>query len=92
MEGILPTLERAVHYPNEDFVIAGDMIAVEGTTSGRTSSGVEWQGGQTPAGRFCNVFVVTDGLIKRMHIYLDPDYGSADAQRFLWPDRSNGPW
>ena len=34
--------------------------------------------------RLCNVFEFRGDLICRMHIYLDPDYGGEDKDRFLW--------
>src|SRR6201982_271438 len=37
------------------FLAAGDYNVVEGTSHGRLS-GTSWTGGQTPGGRFCNVF------------------------------------
>lgn len=67
------------------FVEQGDQVVVEGTSSGTTADGVQWRGGSTPGGRFCSVFDVRDGKIQRMYVYLDPDYGNADADRYPWP-------
>lgn len=62
-----------------------DFVTVEGTTAGSDAAGNRWAGGETPGGRFCSVFeFAPDGLITRMHIYLDPDYTSQDGDRFLW--------
>lgn len=59
-------------------------VTVEGKTRGLTARGVSWQGGASPGGRFASVFEFDGHLISRMHIYLDPDYGGADRDRFLW--------
>ena len=45
---------------------------------------IAWAGGETPGGRFCNVFHFRDGKIDRIYVYLDPDYGGEDRDRFLW--------
>ena len=69
------------------FISSGPYLVVEGTTRGSMKNGKAWAGGETPGGRFCNVFEFRGNLICRVHIYLDPDYGGADQQRFLWGDR-----
>jgi hypothetical protein len=80
------------HASDMSFVELGNHVLVEGTTEGTGFDGVTWHGGRTPGGRFCSVFVFEDtGLISRMHIYLDPDYTSADKSGFVWPERS-GEW
>src|SRR6267378_3068553 len=56
---------------------------VEGMSQGRMS-GKSWAGGETPGGRFCNVFKFRDGRIMSLHIYLDPDYTGEDEARFRW--------
>jgi hypothetical protein len=61
-----------------------DLMTVEGTTRGQMKNGKSWAAGTTPGGRFCNVFQFRGQLISRLHIYLDPDYVSEDAPRFLW--------
>ena len=66
------------------FIGAGDRVAVEGTTRGVLQDGRRWAAGETPAGRFCNVFEFRDGLIKRLHVYLDPDIAGAHEDGFLW--------
>ena len=53
-------------------------------------SGKSWAGGQTPGGRFCNLFKFRDGRISNLHVYLDPDYTGEDEARFRWG--SNRPW
>jgi hypothetical protein len=66
------------------FIGSGDVLAVEGAVRGRLRAGQEWIPGVTPAGRFVDVFEFRDGLISRLHIYIDPDYGGEDEARFLW--------
>ncbi|MEY9148745.1 hypothetical protein ABIF00_006729 [Bradyrhizobium elkanii] len=65
------------------YVARDPYVVVEGTTMGKIE-GKEWEGGKTPGGRFANVFEIRDNLIKRCHIYLDPDYTSEDEPRFRW--------
>jgi len=62
---------------------SGDYLVVEGTSHGKMS-GKSWAGGQTPGGRFCNLFKFTDGRISSLRIYLDPDYTGEDEARFRW--------
>jgi ketosteroid isomerase-like protein len=69
------------------YIVSGDSVVVEGTTFGVGAGGRKWRGGETPGGRFASVFKFRDGLIARMHIYLDPDYVSQDTDRFLWGDK-----
>ena len=66
------------------FIAAGHHVVVEGTTRGAMKDGKSWAGGETPGGRFCNVFELDGGLITRVHVYLDPDYTSEDTARFRW--------
>jgi ketosteroid isomerase-like protein len=65
-------------------VVDGDSVAAEGMTSGIATGGVPWRGGQTHAGRFCNIFEVRNFAIERCFIYLDPDYAGADTARYPW--------
>ena len=66
------------------FISTGDLVIVEGTTRGQLKTGERWAAGETPAGRFCNVFEVKDGLITSLHVYLDPDFASTHEEAFLW--------
>lgn len=71
----------------------GSIVLVEGRTSGEDIQGNVWRGGETPGGRFCSIFEFDgDGLIARMHIYLDPDYTSRDIERFRWQRGSAQRW
>lgn len=80
--GILAEVNHNVAYTN--LVQQGDLVVVEGTTSGKTKSGVEWRAGVTHAGRWCDVFEIRDFKIQRCFIYLDPDYEGADTERYPW--------
>lgn len=63
----------------------GDMVVVEGTSTGEAGDGTEWRPDDTPGGgRWCDVFEVRDGKIHRLFIYLDPDYAGADTERYPW--------
>jgi len=77
---------QSVEHASDSFVYvaSGNLLAVEGTTRGVLKNGVRWAAGETPGGRFCNVFEFRGDLICRVHIYLDPDYGGEDQDRFLW--------
>jgi ketosteroid isomerase-like protein len=84
VKGFDGVLEHIKHdYDNMTFIPAGDHLAVEGTSSG-AMSGKTWMAGQTPGGRFCNVFRFKDGRIASVHVYLDPDYTGEDEKRFRW--------
>ncbi|MFD3459191.1 nuclear transport factor 2 family protein [Nocardia fluminea] len=79
------TLASIKHdYAYFNYVFGGDTVMVEGTSSGRTSDGVEWRAELTHAGRWCDVFEVRDNKIQRLFIYLDPDYAGADTDRYPW--------
>ncbi|QCI67031.1 nuclear transport factor 2 family protein [Phreatobacter stygius] len=62
-------------------IVAGDTIVVEGQESGVTRAGLRWPDGVVSEGRFCNVFEF-DGLkIRRIHIYVDPDFTNSHDER-----------
>jgi len=91
--GLLATLQSLVHdRAGLAFVETGRTVVVEGTTHGVMRDGTVWEGGRTPGGRFCSIFEFREKLISRMYIYLDPDYGSADRARFLWPESVSRHW
>lgn len=83
--GLLSSAKTIVH-PIESmrFVEQGTTVVVEGLFNGELHSGETWQGEETPTGRFCSVFDFKNGLISRMHIYVDPDYGSLNRAGFIW--------
>ncbi|ASU83699.1 hypothetical protein CDO52_13700 [Nocardiopsis gilva YIM 90087] len=66
------------------FYVAGDVVIVEGTTQGVTAKGIEWRGGVTHGGRWADVMEIRDFKIQRLFIYLDPDYGGEDTDRYPW--------
>lgn len=78
-------------YAYFNYVINGDTVVVEGTSSGTTADGTPWRPGVTHAGRWCDVFEIRDGRITRLFIYLDPDYADADTHRYRWlqDDKAN---
>lgn len=80
-----------IHHHHEQFnvVLEQDMVVVEGTSHGVTADGTPWRAGDTHAGRWCDVFEVRDFAIQRCFVYLDPDYGDADTDRYPWI--GNGP-
>ncbi len=80
--GILASVSHDVAYLN--FVEQGDMLVVEGTSSGSLKSGETWRAGLTHAGRWCDVFEIRDFRIQRCYVYLDPDYGGNDVERYSW--------
>jgi hypothetical protein len=91
--GLMSALKSIAHFRDRlTYVAVGNKVFVEGTTHGETKSGARWEGGRTPGGRFCSVFEFNGPLISRMYIYLDPDYGSADQDRFLWPESTSRQW
>jgi len=71
-------------YAYFNYIMQGDLVVVEGTSSGMTADGVEWRAGVTHAGRWCDVFEIRDFKIQRLFIYLDPDYAGADTARYPW--------
>jgi ketosteroid isomerase-like protein len=82
----LGTLFTSISHTPEylNIVVDGDTIAVEGMTSGVATGGAPWRGGQSHAGRFCNIFEVRNFAIERCFIYLDPDYAGEDTARYPW--------
>jgi ketosteroid isomerase-like protein len=72
------------HYDEFTYLEHGDTVVVEGTTEGETANGRSWDGRTTIAGRFCSVFQFRDGRIARMFVYLDPDLGHQDTDRYPW--------
>jgi SnoaL-like domain len=84
IKGFEGILEYSQHdYTTLNFIPSGDFLVVEGTSHGKMA-GKSWAGGETPGGRFCNVFKFKNHLISSVHVYLDPDYTSEDEARFRW--------
>ncbi len=85
----LGTLLKGIRhdYAYFNYIIQGDQVVVEGTSSGMTADNTEWRAGVTHAGRWCDVFEIRDFQIQRLFIYLDPDYAGADTARYPWLGR-----
>ncbi|SAK76652.1 SnoaL-like domain protein [Caballeronia ptereochthonis] len=79
---ILAGVSHDMTYAN--VIQQGDMVVVEGLSSGMLKNGTEWRAGTTHAGRWCDVFEIRDFKIQRCHVYLDPDYAGADTSRYPW--------
>ena len=83
--GLFARVSRISHDVESLHCVANDNdVVAEGTSRGATKGGVSWAGGNTPGGRFCNVFHFREGKIDRVHIHLDPDYAGEDRAGFLW--------
>lgn len=93
-DGVRSRIVRSSHRQDAfKYIDGGDVIVVEGCTQGLGTDNVEWCGGRTPGGRFCSVFEFDESdRIRRMYIYLDPDFTGADKDRFLWPGRAQNQW
>lgn len=90
MGGGFMQLVQSIEHNVDDFRIveSGDTVVVEGTSQGITSDGTRWSPSETGAGgRFCSVYDLRDGQIRRMAVYLDPDYGNATASQYPWSQR-----
>ncbi|MEU6140236.1 nuclear transport factor 2 family protein [Streptomyces sp. NPDC047081] len=63
---------------------SGNHVIVEGAEKGTTTSGVDFPDGVSSFGLFCNVFEFEGELIKRIHIYVDPDFANTHAEGVAW--------
>ncbi|WNZ25804.1 nuclear transport factor 2 family protein [Leptolyngbya sp. NK1-12] len=79
MTNYLEHIEHDVEKFN--YIVSGNSVVVEGTERGVTRQGIQWPDGLISQGRFCSVFEFDGTLIRRMHIYVDPDFTSADQDR-----------
>jgi len=76
------TLKSIKHdIENFNYISSGNHVVVEGTENGVTRSGIHWPDGKISQGRFCNVFEFEGSLIRRVHIYVDPDFTNSDHDR-----------
>ncbi|EHP41096.1 hypothetical protein OR16_21878 [Cupriavidus basilensis OR16] len=80
--GILASVSHDIAHAN--VIQQGDLLVVEGTSSGSLKNGETWRAGVTHAGRWCDVFEIRDFRIQRCYVYLDPDYGGNDVERYPW--------
>jgi hypothetical protein len=62
-------------------VQSGNTVVIEGTERGVTRDGTAWPDGVVSEGRFCNVFEFDGALIRRLYVYVDPDFTSRDHRR-----------
>lgn len=74
---------KSLHHDIDNFIyiINGPYVVVEGREKGMTKQGVAWPDNVISYGLFCNVFEFEGNLIKRVHIYVDPDFTSCDSER-----------
>jgi ketosteroid isomerase-like protein len=77
------SVDHVIPYLN--YVAEGPMVVAEGRTRGELASGFTWtEDDALGRGRFCNVFEIRGGKIRRLHIYQDPDYAGEDTARYPW--------
>jgi hypothetical protein len=70
------------------YYVAGNVVVVEGQTRGRLANGESWANEHPAQGKFCSVFTFEDLKIKKMWIYLDPDYADQTSSLYGWLDKS----
>ncbi|MFI5841182.1 nuclear transport factor 2 family protein [Catenuloplanes sp. NPDC051500] len=63
---------------------SGNYVIVEGAEKGTTTSGVNFPDGVSSFGLFCNVFEFQGELVKRLHIYVDPDFANTHTEGVAW--------
>jgi len=73
-------------YDSFNFIVQGDSVCVEGVSSGTLANGMSWQPNGDEVGRFCTVFTMHSGKIKRMFVYLDPDYCDQTKSLYAWKE------
>jgi hypothetical protein len=74
------------HYSQFNWIFSGtEVVVCEGTSHGEHQDGT-WRAGvpEWGAGRWCDVFEISDWKIQRVFIYLDPDYAGKDTGRYPW--------
>ncbi|MFH7018656.1 nuclear transport factor 2 family protein [Flavobacterium sp. FlaQc-47] len=67
--------------PQLRHIVQGNFVVVEGSEQGEMTDGTKWPDGKISQGLFCNVFEFKGELITRLHVYVDPDFISADQDR-----------
>lgn len=84
-KGLMDSLQSIKHdLDRMTFHVAAHHVIVEGFESGILADGSAWPIQGRSEGRFANVFEFEDVLIKRLYIYVDPDFGSTHKEGFLW--------
>jgi ketosteroid isomerase-like protein len=87
-QGMMSTLRSIEHdFERMTIISSGDYVVVEGFEKGVSIEGIEWPIANRSEGRYCNVFEFRGDLIKRVHIYVDPDFTSTHQERFLWGEK-----
>ena len=86
-KGLMGSLRSIQHdLDRMRFHVAGNHVIVEGFESGVMADGTPWPVERRSEGRFANVFEFEGDLIKRLYVYVDPDFASTHTERFLWGD------
>lgn len=80
--GLFEELHHESEYYN--YIVSGDTVVLEGTTSGVVRGGARWSHGPGYGGRGCAVMEIRDFKVQRLFIYVDPDYAGADIARYPW--------
>jgi hypothetical protein len=82
---------KSLHHDIKNFniIVSDKYIVVEGQEGGETKEGINWPDNKNSFGKFCNVFEFEGSLIKRVHIYVDPDFTSEDAKRIEMLNQGN---
>jgi len=62
------------HYLDDFVVIESGALLEVGGLPRACNRTARWHSAQTPGGRFCTVFDFDDDLIRRMDVYLEPDF------------------
>lgn len=84
-KGLMSSLQGIRHdLTRMRFHVCGNHVIVEGFESGVMADGTPWPVQGRSEGRFANVFEFEGDLIKRIYVYVDPDFASTHTERFLW--------
>ena len=57
------------HHAYINWIIQDDMVVAEGSSEGELKTGETWSDS-----KWCDVFEIRGGKIRRIYIYLDPEY------------------
>jgi ketosteroid isomerase-like protein len=76
---------RRFRHHAEDAVVVdgGETVVATGFSSGEARSGGSWTA-DDEWGRWCAVFDLADGRIRRVVVYADPDFAQEDRSRYPW--------
>jgi SnoaL-like domain len=92
VQGLLGEVRSLSHYPKDyTYIASGDIVVAEGWESGILKDGTTWPAKGTSDGKFCNIFRFRGHLISHVHIYVDPDFGGKDHERFFWGLEAGSP-